>query len=255
MGLPRYLKEKEKEWLRVSNKNEAVPFDLYFIVQDYLVKSKYFDYRNRKNIETEIVRHAIKSKYKLLKIYNEEFKESYKTVYEFQYFLDKTDDSKILLENNQVIDFNELYYPENEEWYRTLNNIRRGDKHLYHALYKKREIKRKYASVVDKKNIRNYDFHLELANSNLKVYKYKYWKNIESRMYKGTLRQLIFERDNFSCQLCGIHRDEAIKKGLHLEIDHITEWEDGGKTTYENGQTLCSECNKAKFRVKRLQTA
>jgi hypothetical protein len=38
--------------------------------------------------------------------------------------------------------------------------------------------------------------------------------------------------------------------GLHLEVDHIQAFADGGLTTYSNGQTMCSECNKAKHHTK-----
>ena len=72
-------------------------------------------------------------------------------------------------------------------------------------------------------------------------------RNIEQgRSFKGRLRQFILERDNFKCVLCG--RD--VSDGIKLEVDHIIPWSDGGKTTYDNGRTLCKECNIARHSTK-----
>jgi len=91
------------------------------------------------------------------------------------------------------------------------------------------------------------------ASKRLKESKQFMMKEHKSRTFPSSLRQAIFERDNFSCRLCGIHKDKAIEKGLHLEVDHIVEWEDGGKTTYLNGQTVCSDCNKGKHHYKKVK--
>jgi len=72
-----------------------------------------------------------------------------------------------------------------------------------------------------------------------------------SRNFPSSLRVLIFERDNYTCKICGRHKDSLIEDGLHLEVDHIIEYEDGGETTYNNGQTVCSCCNKGKHHAKK----
>ena len=65
--------------------------------------------------------------------------------------------------------------------------------------------------------------------------------NVEQgRTFKGRLRQIIMERDGYKCVLCGKGADDGVK----LEVDHIKAWEDGGRTIYNNGRTVCSECNK-----------
>ncbi|HQO00668.1 MAG TPA: HNH endonuclease signature motif containing protein [Spirochaetota bacterium] len=66
------------------------------------------------------------------------------------------------------------------------------------------------------------------------------------RYFKGALRQAILNRDKNRCVLCG----KAAADGVSLEVDHILEYEDGGKTTFDNGQTLCTECNKGKHSLK-----
>jgi len=66
------------------------------------------------------------------------------------------------------------------------------------------------------------------------------------RYFKGALRQAILNRDGNRCVLCG----KTAADGVSLEVDHIQEYEDGGKTIYDNGQTLCTECNKGKHSLK-----
>ena len=50
---------------------------------------------------------------------------------------------------------------------------------------------------------------------------------------------LIFERDGYSCVICGLGRNN----GIELQVDHILAKQYGGKATYENGQTLCAAHN------------
>ncbi len=58
------------------------------------------------------------------------------------------------------------------------------------------------------------------------------------------LRELIKERDNYKCQLCGLSTDD--ERNLLLEIDHITPLSKGGVTSEDNLQTLCWKCNRTK---------
>jgi hypothetical protein len=58
------------------------------------------------------------------------------------------------------------------------------------------------------------------------------------------LRFRILLRDHFRCRLC--RRSPATRAGVSLHVDHITAWEQGGPTTYENLQTLCVDCNLGK---------
>jgi hypothetical protein len=69
------------------------------------------------------------------------------------------------------------------------------------------------------------------------------------RYFKGALRQAILKRDNYKCVLCGASGADVV-----LEVDHIIEYEDGGETTYENGQTLCAACNKGKHSEKKAHS-
>lgn len=58
------------------------------------------------------------------------------------------------------------------------------------------------------------------------------------------LRFEVLERDGFRCRACGRSPHEHI--GVVLHVDHIFPVAMGGKTTTENLQTLCADCNIAK---------
>ena len=68
------------------------------------------------------------------------------------------------------------------------------------------------------------------------------WKSIcrvERGKVSNKLRFAIYARDGYRCRKCG-------RKTNDLEIDHIIPIAKGGKTSYDNLQTLCSYCNKKK---------
>ena len=52
------------------------------------------------------------------------------------------------------------------------------------------------------------------------------------------VRWAVWERDNFTCQYCGVRRD--------LSVDHIVPESKGGGIEMANLQTLCSKCNSRK---------
>ena len=53
------------------------------------------------------------------------------------------------------------------------------------------------------------------------------------------MRFAIYKRDNYRCRKCGRQTDD-------LEVDHIIPIAKGGKSTYDNLQTLCHRCNSKK---------
>jgi len=261
MGLPRYLENKWDNWVDYINKYNSLPLDLYFVVEDYFVKGGEFNYRKVKpQMKTQmILLHAIKRKYKLLKIDNSSDIDLDQEIIVGEFVKISNGPDQFQFENQYIADIEDLLYKWKNVIYKSKEYMLGilGMEHpcIFNSLYKERKIKRKFASIIDKKNAKNYLEHLTLYTVNQKLYEYKYWKKTDSRTYKGTLRQLVFERDNYTCQCCGITNKQAFKKGLMMEVDHIIEWEDGGETTYENGQVLCSECNKAKHKSKKLKLA
>ncbi|MGO9097511.1 MAG: homing endonuclease associated repeat-containing protein [Bryobacteraceae bacterium] len=58
------------------------------------------------------------------------------------------------------------------------------------------------------------------------------------------LRFRVLLRDQFRCRRCG--RSPATEFGCILHVDHNVAFSNGGKTTFENLRTLCSDCNVGK---------
>lgn len=276
MGLPRHLKNKEDAWINYINKNDAMPMELYDIVEHFFALKAIFYTNIRKdefislnnnvtcNCTTRIpkskkkywrsedfIRHAIKFKFGLWVDSNNRDRDEYISFYVFEKFCPPKSNDNYFFDSVSVSHDKFSLEDDIED---LQNSLPEGIKNFY-SYYKGVRIKSKFRDAFINISKKRYIEHYNLLMSNYKIYEYKYWKTSNYRVYTGTLRQLIFERDNYSCQCCGISKDKVIEKGIHLEVDHIIEWEDGGQTTYENGQTLCSECNKAKHRVKRLKTA
>jgi superfamily II DNA or RNA helicase len=57
-------------------------------------------------------------------------------------------------------------------------------------------------------------------------------------------KEMVFKRDNYKCLCCGKEKTDG--KRIRLEVDHIIPVKFGGLTTFDNSQTLCDVCNKAK---------
>lgn len=66
----------------------------------------------------------------------------------------------------------------------------------------------------------------------------------EGRDVPLRIRLHVLNRDNFRCVFCG--RSPATDIGVKLHIDHIKPFSKGGKSSVENLQTLCFECNLGK---------
>ena len=67
-------------------------------------------------------------------------------------------------------------------------------------------------------------------------------KHLNIRAFSDAQKQKAFEQQKGECFSCG-------KKDLEIsdmEADHITPWSEGGKTTDDNCQMLCIECNRRK---------
>ncbi len=56
------------------------------------------------------------------------------------------------------------------------------------------------------------------------------------------VREEVFRRDGYTCQMCGASKDDGAK----LELDHIIPVAQGGTNDLNNLQTLCRECNQNK---------
>ena len=71
---------------------------------------------------------------------------------------------------------------------------------------------------------------------------------------KLSTKKIIYERDEYICQYCGIWCYESyIQNNQSLTIDHLTPFSGGGNNEIENLITCCKECNLIK-RDKRFKT-
>lgn len=61
---------------------------------------------------------------------------------------------------------------------------------------------------------------------------------VERGRVSNKMRFSVYVRDGYRCRMCGISGRYA-----RLEIDHIIPISKGGKSTYDNLQTLCHSCN------------
>jgi 5-methylcytosine-specific restriction endonuclease McrA len=86
-------------------------------------------------------------------------------------------------------------------------------------------------------------FDNDLVRITVKNGKTEYSKE-NSRNVSLRLRLKVLNRYNFKCVFCG--KNPATNFGTKLHIDHIVPFSKGGKSTLENLQTLCEECNPGK---------
>jgi len=63
-------------------------------------------------------------------------------------------------------------------------------------------------------------------------------------------KEAILKRDGYKCVICG----RGKKDGIELHVDHIKPRYLGGKSTIENGQTLCAQHNFIKKTLKQTET-
>lgn len=68
------------------------------------------------------------------------------------------------------------------------------------------------------------------------------FKVISKRNITLSMRVKVFERDNYTCQMCG----KTVKDGVKLEVDHIKPVSKGGSDDMSNLLTLCFDCNRGK---------
>lgn len=84
----------------------------------------------------------------------------------------------------------------------------------------------------------------ETSEASLSIQATAIRKHKTSRNINWRLRFLVMRRDNFKCRACG--RSPASDPSIILHVDHVKAWSNGGETTIENLQTLCSRCNLGK---------
>ncbi len=66
-------------------------------------------------------------------------------------------------------------------------------------------------------------------------------RHLNIRRFSDGMKQKVYEIQNRKCRAC----NETFELS-EMEADHITPWNEGGKTNEENCQVLCRECNRRK---------
>jgi len=66
-------------------------------------------------------------------------------------------------------------------------------------------------------------------------------RHLNLRAFSDTMKRSAYERQGGNCPKCSKHFVFGAMEG-----DHITPWHEGGKTTPENCQMLCKDCNRRK---------
>jgi hypothetical protein len=61
---------------------------------------------------------------------------------------------------------------------------------------------------------------------------------LERRRFRNQIQKAVFERDNYTCQLCGV-------RGIDLQVDHIQSWAEYIELRFSisNCRTLCAKCH------------
>ena len=90
--------------------------------------------------------------------------------------------------------------------------------------------------------------HLQCSGSNHPNWKggitpinFKIRNSLEYQQWRRT----IFERDNFTCQKCGIRNYKGLGKSIKLHADHIKSFSKYPELRFDinNGRTLCKDCH------------
>ncbi|MBI4029676.1 HNH endonuclease [Candidatus Berkelbacteria bacterium] len=75
-------------------------------------------------------------------------------------------------------------------------------------------------------------------------------KQRELEDFSPEQKEAILKRDDYKCVICG----KGKREGVELQVDHIKPKYLGGKSTIENGQTLCAQHNFIKKTLKQTET-
>ena len=69
-------------------------------------------------------------------------------------------------------------------------------------------------------------------------------KHLHIRAFSPKMARRAYERQKGICPICGKHFEIE-----EMQADHITPWSKGGKTSEDNCQMLCADCNRRKSNI------
>ena len=164
---------------------------------------------------------------------NKRLHEVYKNIIANNCALGQYDTTELLEDEQKLREiekklFNSLVKKPKTEFYISVILINTNRNDFQHAsktdAFNSEEIK----DIIIRLGYKNGDFYLDE----------EIWQaicRVERGRVSNKMRFSIYERDGHRCKKCGSRYD--------LEIDHIFPVSKGGKSTYENLQTLCHDCN------------
>lgn len=152
---------------------------------------------------------------------------------EYKTKISKSFNKKLLILNEKQIFNRYLLQPKTtlsihvSLYYSKMNGLIVNDKHNNFSCPQ-------ITSYIQRLNNKNRNFYndREIWNSICRV---------ERSKVSNKMRFEIYKRDGYQCCICWKNESSAL-----LEIDHIKPISKGGKSTYDNLQTLCRQCNKNK---------
>lgn len=110
--------------------------------------------------------------------------------------------------------------------------------HLYHNnSYDPAEIEKKTIALMQDDDVTNKGGIYEYLLSGKE-------KTLSIRTFSDSMKIAAYERQEGICPMCKGHFEIEQMQG-----DHITPWSKGGKTTVENLQMLCEDCNRKKLNM------
>ena len=71
-------------------------------------------------------------------------------------------------------------------------------------------------------------------------------KHLNLRAFDENIKREVYEKQGGMCANKKCHNANKKFEINQMEADHIIAWSKGGKTTAENCQMLCRECNRTK---------
>ena len=114
-----------------------------------------------------------------------------------------------------------------EKTKRILSEINKGEKHPFYGKHHSKEIRKKMSEAQKGKNGHNWKGGITSLN-------HFFRNNVDYKIW----RKAIFERDNFTCQVCKQY-------GGDLRVHHINNFADFPELRFaiNNGITLCKNCH------------
>lgn len=83
---------------------------------------------------------------------------------------------------------------------------------------------------------------VDITDFNIIFKRFKVKKHYTDRYIPNKVYVDVFERDNYTCQICGATKEDGVK----LHVDHIIPIAKGGTNDIDNLQVLCQRCNSGK---------